>query len=211
MITSLPAQTWQNPFQKVEIPSSIDQNRQPAWFYRALGEAPRPLVVSLHTWSGDYNQEDTLAQMCIEKNYHYIHPNFRGQNNRPEACGSELAIQDIDDAIAYALENAYVDSNEIHITGTSGGGYATLLMYMKTRFPVKTFAAWVPISDIGKWYYESKGRGNKYALEIAKATNPGREMNNENHSLGKEEAHKRSPMYMSTPTEKRQESKLFVY
>ena len=45
-----------------------------------------------------------------------------------------------EDAIAYAIKYANVDSNEIHVIGTSGGGYATLLTYMKTRHSVKTFS-----------------------------------------------------------------------
>ncbi len=62
-------------------------------------------------------------------------------------------IQDIEDAISFAIENGNVDTKNIHVIGASGGGYATLLTYMNTRFPIKTFSAWVPISDLKKWYY----------------------------------------------------------
>ena len=209
--SSISAQNWPKECKKIEILSSIDQKIQPAYFLKAKGESTRPLIVSLHTWSNGYDQKDTLAKMCADRNYNYIHPHFRGPNNNPEACGSPLAIQDIEDAIAFAIKNAPIDTNEIHITGTSGGGYSTLLMYMKTKYPVKSFAAWVPISDIKRWFYESEGRGNKYALEIAKATNPGIEFTGESYFLGEDEAKKRSPFYLNTPVEKRKNSKLYIF
>lgn len=141
---------WPAECSTIEIPSTMDGNMQPAYFYAVKGEEKRPLIVSLHTWSGGYKQKDTLSWVSIDRNYNYIHPHFRGPNRQPEACGSELAIQDIEDAIAYAIKYAPVDTNEIHVIGTSGGGYATLFTYMRTKHPVKTFSAWVPISDIEK-------------------------------------------------------------
>ena len=205
------AQKWPTDCKEVQIISSLDQEMQSAYFFKSKGKNPRPLLISLHTWSGDYTQKDTLSWMCIDKNYNYIHPDFRGKNNKPKACGSKFAIQDIDDAITYAIKHGNVDQNEIHIIGNSGGGHATLFAYMKTTYQVKTFSAWVPISDIGKWFYESKGRGNKYALDIAKSTMKGMMMDKEHYLLGEEEAEKRSPFYMQTPIEKRKNSKLFIY
>ena len=32
-----------------------------------------------------------------------VYPNFRGPNNRPEACGSDFAVQDIEDAVDRVL------------------------------------------------------------------------------------------------------------
>ncbi len=205
------AKDWPISCQKIEITSSLDGQTQSAYFRPSVGPQARPLIVSLHTWSGGYTQKDTLSWLCIDKNYTYIHPDFRGPNNTPKACGSKYAIQDIEDAISYAIQHAQVDMSEIHVIGVSGGGYATLLSYMKTKHPVKTYSAWVPISDIQKWYYESKGRGTKYALDIAKSTVEGVAFNKDYFYLGKEEAINRSPYYMNTPTEQRQNSKLYIY
>ena len=47
--------------------------------------------------------------LSLEKDYNYIHPNFRGINNTKDACCSELVISDIDASIDFALENANVD------------------------------------------------------------------------------------------------------
>ena len=200
---------WPENCRTVQIISSMDGKVQPAIFLPSRGNEPRPLVVSLHTWSGGYDQKDTLVWQCFEKNYNYIHPHFRGRNNNPEACGSPEAIRDIDDAISYALNNANVDKSNIHIIGSSGGGYATLLAYMNSTHNIKTFSAWVGISDLFKWYYESEGRGTNYSGDISRATNGWK--NTDNYSLGKEEAIKRSPYYMKTPVEKRKNSKLYIY
>lgn len=68
------------------------------------------MVVSLHTWSGNYEQKDELAIQCIEKDYNYIHPDFRGPNNTFKACGSKYVIQGIEDAISFAIQNGNVDT-----------------------------------------------------------------------------------------------------
>ncbi|PHN07863.1 SGNH/GDSL hydrolase family protein [Flavilitoribacter nigricans] len=201
---------WPQECRQVEIPSTADQQPQAAYFFRATGDASRPLIVSLHTWSGGYDQKDTLSWMSVKNNYNYIHPDFRGPNNRPEACGSELAIQDIEDAISYAIREARVDTSEIHVIGVSGGGYSTLLTYMRTHHPVKTFSAWVPISNLVDWYYESVGRKQKYAREIALATHPDG-VGEDGYSLDSLEARKRSPIFMDTPVERREHSKLYIH
>jgi hypothetical protein len=121
-----------------------------------------------------------------------------------------LVTSDIDDAIAYAMEHSKVNINEIHIIGGSGGGYATLLAYMKTKYPVKTFSAWVPISNLIDWYYETKSREPKHSLDIAKATT-GLELKESNYFLDEQEAQKRSPVFMTTPVESRKTSKLYIY
>jgi len=116
-----------------------------------------------------------------------------------------LVAPDIDDAISYAIKNANVDLNNIHIVGVSGGGYATMLAYMKTKHKVRTFSSWVGISDVKKWYYESLGRGNRYAKDIALATT------GDTLSIDVDEAISRSPIFMETPVQERANSKLFLY
>jgi pimeloyl-ACP methyl ester carboxylesterase len=201
---------WPEECKLIYIPSKVDGTLQPAYFYRVPSSEPRPLVVSLHSWSAGYEQRDTLSWMCIAENYHYIHPDFRGKNNKPEACGSHLAIQDIDDAISYALANAPVSEKEVHVIGVSGGGHATLLSYMKSRHEIRSFSAWVPISDIEAWFYQSLSREPGYALDIVLAT-AGTDSLTGNLYFDKVEARRRSPIYMSTPVSRRQNSKLLIH
>src|SRR5690606_22567060 len=133
---------WPSAFQQVEIPSSIDATRQKAYFFKSSQKRPQPLVVSLHTWSGDYQQSDPLTKEILARDWNYIHPDFRGANNKPESMGSSLVLSDIKDAIKYAIKNGNVDTMEVHIIGVSGGGYATLCAFMQLDYPVRSFSAW---------------------------------------------------------------------
>lgn len=151
-------------FKVVNIPSSVDGAMQPAYFYRSTSSEPQPLVVSLHTWSGDYRQSDPLSELAKARGWNYIHPDSRGPNNRPDACLSDLVISDIDDAIAYAKKNANV--SDVYVVGVSGGGYTALGYYLKGKEDVAKVMAWVPISNLKGWYYESVIKGNKYADDI---------------------------------------------
>lgn len=196
---------WKPPFKKIEIPSSVDGKLQKAYLYATTSKVAKPLIVSLHTWSGDYSQKDPLITEILARDWNYIHPDFRGKNNHPEAVGSPLVAADIEDAIRYALEKTHANPDEVHIVGVSGGGYATLLAYMNVHYPVKSFSAWVPISDIDAWYWESVGRKQKYANDMLKAVSPKEPV------INREEALLRSPLWQAYPRERRKDSKLFIY
>ena len=195
---------WPTGFVEKEIQSTSDGAIQKAWFYPTQLSKPQPLIVSLHTWSGDYNQEDPLTKEVLLREWNYIHPDFRGVNNRPEAGVSELAISDVEDAIGFAVKNANVDPNNIHIIGVSGGGLATLVCYMKLKYPVKSFNAWASISDLESWYWECKGRGLKYANDLEMITTGGK-------GFDSSEARKRSPLFMEYHPELRKGSFLNIY
>lgn len=205
--------SWPAECKKVEIVSTADGALQPAYFFRAKSDQPRPLVVRLHAWSSDYTKVDGVAQLCIDNDYNYIHPNFRGPNNRPEACGSPLVIQDIDDAIDYVIAHANVDTTSIHIIGGSGGGYATLLCYMKIKHRIKTFTAWASITNLVDYYYECAGRRekyDKYMHDLEQATS-GLPKDGFVPYFDEAEAVKRSPVFMDTPVPQRENSKLFIF
>jgi lysophospholipase L1-like esterase/pimeloyl-ACP methyl ester carboxylesterase len=195
---------WPEAFKEVEISSSVDDAVQKAYMYGTSSNIAKPLIVSLHTWSGDYTQEDPLTKEILARNWNYIHPDFRGPNHRPEATGSDLVISDISDAINYALENTNSNPDEVHIVGVSGGGYATLAAYMKLEYPVKSFSAWAPISDLESWYWESLGRKQKYALDILNSVSM-------DSLFNRIEARKRSPLHQEFPYELRKNSHLFIY
>lgn len=195
---------WNNEFKDVQISSSFDNTSQGALVYKAKSDTPRPLIISLHTWSGNYKQEDPLARLIVDYDYNYIHPDFRGANNNAKACGSNYIIADLEDAIVYAISNMNVDGNEVHIVGTSGGGYATLVAYMNIKYPVKSFSAWVPLSNLEAWYWESVGRKQKYAQDILICTDS-------KDNLNVEEARKRSPYFQKYPERLRKDAKLLIF
>lgn len=195
---------WCNELNKVSICSSVDSNIQSAYFYKSRSKKKRPLIVSLHTWSGNYAQKDNIADLCRKNDINYIHPDFRGPNNSFQACCSDLVISDINDAIDYAIQHSNVDTTNISIIGVSGGGYATLCCYLKLERKIKRFSAWVPITDLVAWYNESTIRKNKYAADIMRCTGSVGE-------LDEQEAQKRSPLYNETPLHLINDRELFIY
>ena len=196
---------WDEDFLNIEIDSSIDTILQKAYFYPTKSNNSKPLLVSLHTWSGDYSQYDTLAVLAKTKDWNYIHPDFRGPNQTNDACCSKLALTDIDDAIDYAINNANVDTANVFIVGMSGGGYATLCMFMKSKHKIKKFSSWVPISDLQAWYHQSLWRKSKYADDILNCTD------SKENKLNILNAKEKSPVYWNTPVNKLTNSKLEIY
>jgi acetyl esterase/lipase len=190
---STAAHEWKAPYERISIPSSLDGAMQNAYIYRTTSARPMPLVVSLHTWSGDYSQHDGLSELVAKKNWNFIHPDFRGSNTTPDSCASRPAIQDIEDAIAYALKNMPVDADNIFVVGTSGGGHASCVTYLSTHHPIRAAFAWVPITDLEAWYYQSQSRRNKYAADLLAVTG------SVSGVLDSDEARRRSPLHMPLP------------
>ena len=197
--------SWNSDFTRVAIKSPMDGEMQKAYFYGSKSKTPQPLVVSLHSWSWDYKQEDTLAILSKAKDFNYIHPDFRGQNWTKNACCSEFALSDIDAAIDYAIENGRVDTTKIYVIGRSGGGYATLSLFMKSKHRIKKFAAWVPLSDLVTWYEETLIRKLVYANQILICTN------SSDGKLNQSVAIQKSPMHWPTPIEKLENTKLDIF
>ena len=190
---------------KESIQSSLDGNVQVFYYNKSTALRPQPLVVEFYTWSNTADsQKELLADLAHAKNWNYILPNFRGVNNHPKACCSEFVIADIDEAIDWALKNMSVDFKRIYVVGNSGGGYATLAMYMKSRHSIRAFSAWSSISDLDAWYTEAVERKNKYADEIIKCTGAG-------ETFDAKKAKERSPLFWKTPVRKRKNSQLKIY
>ncbi|PWK16621.1 lysophospholipase L1-like esterase [Arcicella aurantiaca] len=196
--------TWNTSFGQVEIPSSLDGKVQKAYLYASRSKSPKPLIISLHTWSGDYTQKDPLTDEILARDWNYIHPDFRGANKTSEAGGSKFVISDIEDAIQYALKHTNASPEDVHIIGVSGGGFATLSAYMNIRYPVKSFSAWAPITDLEAWYWESLGRQQKYAKDIVKIVS-------QDSTFNKKEAWLRSPLHQSFPKKLRENAQLYIY
>lgn len=79
-----------------------------------------PLLVFLPAWSGGFPYWDEVVRNATNRGWHLLAPKHRGPNNKE--IGSELAIQDVVDAIAYAKKHAQVDDRRIYAIGASGGG-----------------------------------------------------------------------------------------
>ncbi|QDV70610.1 Prolyl oligopeptidase family protein [Rosistilla carotiformis] len=161
--------SWGQQAEEIRYLSSADQSQQPAVFYAPPADATVPLVVALHSWSGDYKQNthQAIEAWCVQNGWAYIHPNFRGPNVRPEATGSELVVKDIVSAVEHAKQTVPIDPSAIYLVGTSGGGYGALLMAGRHPEIWAGVTAWVPISDLTAWYHECRQAKRHYFNNIA--------------------------------------------
>ena len=178
MFSALPlvaADSWPSDVKEIRVHSTADQTEQPGlWWTPADTGEPRPLLVGLHTWSSDSRQTGSSSpylQWCRQQGWHFIHPNFRGMNRTPEALGSDLAVQDIVDAVAWAKANAKIDARRIYLIGVSGGGHMSMLMAARHPEIWAGVSAWCGIVDIARWHAEHSpsGKSDRYASEIEKA------------------------------------------
>lgn len=166
---------WPAEVKEITYKSSIDKTQQPTLIYTAESKEKRPLLVGLHTWSSKYTSAggDLLyAKWCIENDWHFVHPHFRGPNWTPKAMGSDYVVADIESIVDYMKKNYNVDEDRIYLIGGSGGGYASLLMAGRKPEIWAGVSAWVPISDIRAWWEQKdkqKKRDSKYARNIEDA------------------------------------------
>ena len=156
----------------VDVTSTKDGTPQKVVYYQPESAAKNlagpavPLLVFLHTWSGSIEQGPMLVGLAKQRGWVMIAPAFRGINNHPEACASDLASQDIVDAVEYAKSHARIDTDRIYLVGGSGGGHMSLVMSARTPDLWAGVSAWVPISDLTAWHVESTARKNNYAKMI---------------------------------------------
>ena len=156
----------------VDVTSTKDGTPQKVVYYQPdsaakdLAGPAVPLLVFLHTWSGSIEQGPMLVGLAKQRGWVMIAPAFRGINNNPEACASDLASQDIIDAVEYAKAHARIDAQRIYLVGGSGGGHMSLVMAARVPGLWAGVSAWVPISDLTAWHAESTARKNNYAKMI---------------------------------------------
>jgi dipeptidyl aminopeptidase/acylaminoacyl peptidase len=147
--------------QEIAVRNTIDGTAEPVWFLPNPGPEPAPLLVHLHSWSARLG-EASLARECAKRGWTFLSPNFRGPNNRPEACGSRLAIQDVLDAVVHARSTTRVDPRRIYLVGGSGGGHMALMMAQAAPELWAGVSAWVPIVDLAAWHAFSQQKGSVY-------------------------------------------------
>ena len=138
------------------IQSSMDHTVQPSLFYKSENKG-RPLLVGLHTWSFNrFNQIDNMLPYAEKNDFNLLLPEFRGPNtkdniNCKNACGSELAKQDIKDAVDYIIKSEDIDEKNIFLLGLSGGGHMALLVSAMYPTLFKAVGAFVPVCDLKNW------------------------------------------------------------
>ena len=153
----------------VDIPSSSDGKRQRALWYDSGSKHRRPLLVVLHSWSADYRQnlDIPFARFAIDNDWAFIHPDFRGPNLKPEATASEVAVQDVVDAVTFARDRAAVDADRVYLVGYSGGAMKALVLAGRHPELWAGVVVWGAVYDIADWYHHHHGKNRHYRGEIA--------------------------------------------
>ena len=106
------------PTKEITYLCSFDNTQQPALILEAKSKEPRPLFVTLHTWSANYKQcRSSYAGHLVKHDVYMIAPNFRGKNTvgNKLSMGSDAAISDILDAVKYMQKNYNIDNNRIYL------------------------------------------------------------------------------------------------
>lgn len=159
------------PLNEIKVRSSLDGTDQPVryWAPDSATQESTVLFVFLHSWSSDYRQDNSKwLKEAVQRNWIFLHPNFRGANNSPQACGSKFARQDILDAMDFVMQRYRVDPTRVYLAGVSGGGHMSMLMAGHHPDRFSAVSAWVGISDLASWYrfHLRDGKPQKYAQMI---------------------------------------------
>lgn len=178
---------------EVAIESSADGREQPLLFYDSGTQREKPLLVVLHSWSSTHWQSLNVpyARFAEQNDWVFVQPEFRGTNEKPEATASDLAVQDVVDAVAYAKSHARIDDARVYVTGYSGGGMMALVMAGRHPELWAGVVAWSPVVDLVDWYAHNRERGHaRYAREIAASCGGAPRP----RTPAREECRKRSPL-----------------
>ncbi|MBQ9337486.1 MAG: prolyl oligopeptidase family serine peptidase [Lentisphaeria bacterium] len=157
---------------EILIESSLDGTAQPSLYFHPQTDESVPLVVGLHTWSYDrFNQRENYLPLCREAGYALLLPEFRGPNLienplKAQACGSDLARQDVIDAVRHVCVHSAIDPERIFLLGCSGGGHMALLAAETAPELFRAVEVWCPVSDLIEWHRSATEKRQSYARHI---------------------------------------------
>ena len=139
----------------IHVGSTLDRQRQPCLFLPSTKGGARPLLVYLHPWRHRYDFDSTPWQEeAGKREWHFLAPDFRGPNRRPQACASRFARQDVLDAVDHVCAMHPVDPTRIYLGGCSGGGHMALIMAAEAPERWAAVSAWCSITDLAAFHAE---------------------------------------------------------
>ncbi len=158
-------------FTALKITSTLDWHRQPIQVYVPEVQEPRPLVVILHGWRGNYRKGRFAAEClkeCARRGWYGVQPNFRGPNNRPEACASPPAMQDVFDAADWMAQRFQLEDQPCYLVGASGGGHMGLMLTVQAPERWSGVSVWASVTDLAQWHAEcaTSKRWAHYARDL---------------------------------------------
>ncbi|MDO6566951.1 prolyl oligopeptidase family serine peptidase [Alteromonas sp. 1_MG-2023] len=130
-------------------------------------DAKPPLVVMIHggphqTGTRDFWDYNNETQLLASRGYAVLQMNFRGSDGYGERYkklgyrewGGKM-IDDINDSVKWAIEQNYVDGDNVCAYGASYGGYAALMSAVKEPDLYKCTIGYVGIYDLQYMFTES--------------------------------------------------------
>ncbi|WP_265563305.1 alpha/beta hydrolase family protein [Sphingomicrobium arenosum] len=127
----------------------------------------------------DYWGFDWLAQFIAARGYAVIQPNYRGSAGYGESFlngngfqGWQTAINDIEDAGRYLIDEGIADADRMAIVGWSYGGYAALLGAAEAPDLYKAAVAIAPVTDLRQLVEESQDYSNHEMVERMVGSGP---------------------------------------
>ncbi len=166
------AMAQQNPppeGREIEVKSTLDGEVQKCILYIPSNydpAKPAPLLVTLHSWGGNYREKGALAIPEAERRgWIALMPDYRNGNNQPKACASPFAVQDVVDAIEHVGANYNLDRSRIYLIGASGGGHMALVLAARHPEIWAAVSVWCPISDLVAWHREHRPENSRVKKE----------------------------------------------
>ena len=146
---------------ELTVKSTIDGSQEKNLFFYPPGGKDVPLLVGLHTWSYNrFNEIENMLPRCQKRNWALLLPEFRGPNlqsnpRTTQACASELALQDVIDAVNFIPENYSISADKIFLLGGSGGGHMSLMLSAYAPKLWRAVSSWCPITDLAEWHEQN--------------------------------------------------------
>jgi pimeloyl-ACP methyl ester carboxylesterase len=197
VLTACGGADWPDEVETLEF-TAADGSSQPTLFWAPQTQRPVPMLVALHTWSGNYEQTESIPHLEFSQRmgWVFLHPNFRGPNTNSDAMGSELAVGDVIAAIEAARKRVAIDPGRIYLVGHSGGGHMGLLLLARHPELWAGVSVWSPIVDLIAWAEEvSSTQWRIYRDQIAKVCG----LDDADGPAAREECARRSPITYLQP------------
>ena len=148
------------------VRSSLDGTLQPCYVkWPSAARGAVPLLVGLHSWSGCVewaHPRELLERLAAERGWAFVYPHFRGCNDNPAAGGSDAAVGDVLDGVAWMKDHANIDADRVYLAGGSGGAHMALLAAARSPGTFAGVAAFCPITDLMRWHAEGLRLGTEY-------------------------------------------------
>jgi dipeptidyl aminopeptidase/acylaminoacyl peptidase len=134
-----------------------------------------PLILMPHggPYARDSEQWDWWAQFLADRGYAVLQPNYRGSSGFGSAFADKAKGQwglkmqdDLDDAVAWAVQSGLADRGRVCIVGASYGGYAAFRAAARGGSIYRCAVSYAGVSDLGEMVrYDGRFLNGRWAAD----------------------------------------------